>query len=117
SLIVLPLFLAMIIYAITNLSVFAFKTFGTQLLVGVLLIMVCSQFFFLSNTTDRVLTMTTFGLSVFLASVLLRNVRREEKAHAEIEKLALELQSANEGQAQLIHFMNHQIKGYLGKAH
>jgi len=117
SLFVLPVFLAMIIYSITNLKVFAFRSFGTQLLVGVLLIMVGSQFFFLQNTTDQTLTLVTFGLSIFLAVTLLRNVKREEEARAKIEGLARELQIANEGQSTLIHFMNHQIKGYLNKAH
>jgi signal transduction histidine kinase len=116
SLFVLPVFLAMIIYAITNLKVFAFRTFGTQLLVGVLLIMVGSQFFFLQDTTDQALTIITFGLSSFLAITLLRNVKREDEARQHIERLAGELKLANEGQSQLIHFINHQIKGYLSKA-
>jgi signal transduction histidine kinase len=116
SLFVLPVFLAMIIYSVTNLKIFAFKTFGTQLLVGILLIMVGSQFFFLSNTTDKALTLITFGLSLFLGVILLRNVHREEIARREIERLAIDLQVANEGQSNLLHIINHQIKGYLAKA-
>jgi signal transduction histidine kinase len=116
SLFVLPVFLAMIIYSITNLKIFALRSFGTQLLVGILLIMVGSQFFFLSNTTDQALTLITFGLSVFLGMILLQNVNRENEARRQIEKLAIDLQSANEGQANLIHIINHQLKGYLAKA-
>jgi signal transduction histidine kinase len=109
SLFILPVFLVMIIFSITNLKIFAFRTFGTQLLIYVLLVMVGSQFFFLQSTTYRALTLITFTLSLFLGSVLVRNIHREEQ-------LALELEIANEGQSQLIHFINHQIKGFLGKA-
>jgi signal transduction histidine kinase len=38
------------------------------------------------------------------------------KLYKKVEELNQELELANEGQAQLIHFINHQIKGYLGKA-
>ncbi|OHB03506.1 MAG: hypothetical protein A3B03_00565 [Candidatus Zambryskibacteria bacterium RIFCSPLOWO2_01_FULL_42_41] len=109
SLFVLPVFLAMIIFSITNLKIFAFKTFGTQLLIYVLLIMVGSQFFFLQDATYRALTLVTFGLSLFLGVVLVRNIRKEEQ-------LSLALEVANEGQANLLHIINHQIKGYLAKA-
>lgn len=109
SLFVLPIFLAIIIFSITNLRIFAYRSFGLQLLIYVLLIMVGSQFFLLENTTYKALTLVTFALSLFLGIVLARNLRREEE-------LAIELEKANEGQATLIHFINHQIKGYLSKA-
>lgn len=109
SLFILPLFLAMIIFSITNLKIFAFKTFGTQLLIYILLILVGSQFFFLQDTTYRLLTLITFTLALFLGLVLVRNIHREEQ-------LTLALEVANEGQANLIHAINHQIKGYLAKA-
>ena len=109
SLFVLPLFLAMIIFSITNLKIFVYHSFGTQLLIYVLLIMVGSQFFFLQDATYRLLTLVTFTLSLFLGIILIRNINKEEK-------LTLALEVANEGQANLIHIINHQIKGYLSKA-
>lgn len=109
SLFVLPVFLAMIIFSITNLRIFAYRSFGMQLLIYILLVMVGSQFFFLHDATYRLLTTVTFVLSVFLGVLLVRNIRREEE-------LALALQEANEGQANLLHIINHQIKGYMTKA-
>jgi len=38
------------------------------------------------------------------------------RLNKEAERLNVELEKANEGQATLIHFINHQIKGYFGKA-
>jgi signal transduction histidine kinase len=46
----------------------------------------------------------------------MRSVKKEIEAREKIETLAGELKTANEGQSNLIHIMNHQIKGYLGKA-
>lgn len=108
SLFVLPVFLTMIIFSITNLRIFAYHSFGTQLLIYVLLIMVGSQFFFLHDATYQALTLTTFALSLFLGILLVRNIRKEER-------LTIALEAANEGQANLIHIINHQIKGYLAK--
>ncbi len=108
SLLILPLFLAMIIFSITNYKVFALKTFGTQLSIYVLLILIASQFFFIKDVTNRLLTGLTLLLSTFLGTVLARNIHREEK-------LTEQLQVANDGQESLIHLMNHQIKGYLAK--
>ncbi len=109
SLFVLPVFLAMIIFSITNLKIFAYRALGMQLLIYLLLIMVGSQFFLLHDATYRALTLITFGLSLFLGIVLVRNISREEK-------LVEELELANEGQANLLHIINHQIKGYMTKA-
>jgi len=109
SLFVLPVFLAIIIFSITNLRIFAFRSFGTQLLIYILLIMVGSQFFLIRDETYRLLTLVTFVLSLFLAIVLIRNIRKEEE-------LAIALQVSNEGQANLLHIINHQIKGYMNKA-
>ena len=109
SLFVLPLFLAMIIFSITNLRIFAYRSFGMQILIYILLIMVGSQFFFLQDATYRALTLITFTLSLFLGVLLVRNIRHEEM-------LAIALQEANEGQSNLLHIINHQIKGYLTKA-
>lgn len=109
SLFVLPVFLILIIFSITNLNIFSYRSFGMQLLIYILLILVGSQFFFLQDATYRALTLVTFVLSLFLGGLLTRNIRREEQ-------LALALEVANEGQADLLHIINHQIKGYMTKA-
>lgn len=96
SLFVLPFFLIMIIYSVTNLKIFQLKHFGMQLLVYVLLIMVGSQFFFLENTTDRTLTGFTFVISLIFSYFLTKSIKREQQARDEIERLAGDLEDANE---------------------
>lgn len=116
SLFVLPVFLFMITYSITNLKVFNLRLIGSQLLAYIMIIMVGSQFFFLQNSTDKALTAVTFILSLSFGVLLARDAKKEIKQREEIEKLAGELRVANEGQASLMHFMNHQVKGRFGNA-
>lgn len=116
GLFVLPVFLIAMVFAITNLHIFNIRYLGTQILVYVLLIMVGSQFLFLESSTDAALNIITLGTAIVLGLVLLQNAKRELDARIKIEKLAEELQTANKGQANLLHFINHQIKGYLSKS-
>ncbi len=95
SLFILPLFLALIIYAITSLAIFHIRSLATQLLIYVLLIMIGSQFFFLQNTTDKTLTVITFILSLTFSVFLMRTVKREELARRRIEELAQQLEHSN----------------------
>lgn len=107
SLFVLPVFLALIIYAITNLEVFHLRSFATQLLIYVLLIMIGSQFFFLESTTDKTLTVITFALSLAFSYFLMKVIRREAEARKRIEQLAQELEHSNLSLAEA----NEKLKG------
>ncbi|MCX6713840.1 MAG: HAMP domain-containing sensor histidine kinase, partial [Candidatus Vogelbacteria bacterium] len=69
------------------------------------------------------LTGITLALSVIFGGLLIRSVQREVEQREEIEKLATNLakannglEVANKGQENLIHMMNHQIKGYFSVA-
>ncbi len=104
------LFLALISYMIVQYKVFDIKLLGAQVLVWALVVLIGSQFFYLNQTSDIYLIIIT-AFTLVIASILgLTLVRGVKKEIALREKLEV----ANAGQTNLIHIMNHQIKGYLG---
>jgi signal transduction histidine kinase len=103
-------------FAITDLKLFQFRFLGTQILAYVLIIVVGSQLIFVQNAVNRNLTLVTLAVSIFIALLLIENSKREAEARLKIEALAGELGKANEQQILLIHFITHQIKGFLTKS-
>lgn len=95
SLFVLPLFLIIITFAITNLGIFNIRYLGTQLLVYILILMVGSQFLFLQDSTDLTLNVITLVISIFIGITLLQNAKREFEQKKLAEQLATDLAGAN----------------------
>lgn len=98
-----------------------FKTFhvgmlAAQALVVALVILIGSQFTYVRSTTNLVLTSITLVLTGVVGLVLIRSVKREIKQRERIEMLAKDLKTANEKQVILIHFITHQIKGFVAKS-
>lgn len=122
SLFVLPIFLFMIVYAISDLEVFKIRLLGFQLIPYVLVIMIGSQFFFLEDSTYKLLTVVTLILSLGFAGLFLRSGKRELEAHNKVETLAhdleqvnIRLREADEAKNQTIDVVGHQMKGVYTK--
>lgn len=96
SLLVLPVFLLIITFSITNLHIFKLRFIETQLLVYILIIMTGSQMLFIESTADIFLSAVTLVISVLIAIVLLRNVSAQSKQRKRIEELAIQLEQTNE---------------------
>ncbi|MDO8729030.1 MAG: ATP-binding protein [bacterium] len=110
------LFLMILSYMIISLNTFNIKIIGTQAIVIGVWFLVFALLFIQRIEFIRLLTVATLIMLFVIGYFLIKSVKREIEAKERIEKLAGELQTANEGQANLIHIINHQIKGYLAKA-
>lgn len=98
-----------------------FKTFNVGLiaseaLIVALVILISSQFTFANSLTSTILTSVTLVLTALAGLILVRSVRKEIEQREHIEKLAGELQETNDRQEGLIHFIGHEVKGFLTKA-
>jgi len=100
------IFMAYLAFLIVRFKAFDIKLLGAQALVWALVITIGSEFLFVTTLTNQILVGVTLVISSILGLSLVRSVKKEVtlREHLEI---------ANGGQKNLIHIMNHQIKGYL----
>lgn len=111
-----PIFVGFLSYLIVRFHAFNIKLFSGQLIVSFSTILIAALLLFRSTENVRSIIVVTLFLNILLGSILLRSMRREIEQKEKVERLAQDLQRANEGQTNLIHIINHQIKGYLAKA-
>jgi signal transduction histidine kinase len=102
-------FISLISYTIVKFKAFDIKLIGAQALVWALVILIGSQFFFIQNNVNRVLTAITLVLAAIVGLIIVRSVKKEI---AQREELAV----ANENQQLLIRFITHQVKGFFTKS-
>jgi signal transduction histidine kinase len=112
----MPIFIAMLAYTAVRFKSFNLKLFGAQVLVVALWLLTLSLLFIRSIDNVRAIVALNLILFTGLGFVLIRSVRREIDQREHIEKLAKELEAANERQVGLIHFITHQIKGFVTKS-
>ncbi len=107
----LVVFVSVLSFLIVRFKAFDIKLIGAQALVWALVILIGSQFLYMSQMPVSLLIIT--GATLIIASVvgmtIVRGVKREISLRESLE-------ISNKGQENLIHIMNHQIKGFLGTA-
>ncbi len=96
-------------YAIIKHYLFSIKVVVTEVLVFLLSLVTLLQVFQSKSSSEVVFNLTIFLLVIGVGLFLIKSVIKEIKLREELE-------IANEGQANLIHIMNHQIKGYIAKS-
>lgn len=111
-----PVFVAFLAYLIVQYKAFNVRLMGAQALVAGLWLSVMSLLFIRNISDVRTVTAVTLIFVLVAGILLVRGVKREIASREHIEKLAQNLETANKGQENLIHIINHQIKGYLATA-
>jgi len=110
SLFVLPIFLIVMVFAVTNLGLFNFRLLGTQILSYVLILMSGLQLLFVQDSTHATLSVITLAISIFFGVLLLQNAQKEEKARLEVERLAKELEASNGQLSEFMSLATHEIR-------
>lgn len=112
---VLP-FAIMTGYAILNQHLFNVKVAATGVLVFLLSLVSFADIVFSNTLLEILLRIGVFILVLVFGINLIRGVLREIEQREHIEMLAKDLETANAQQVTLIHFISHQLKGFIGKA-
>lgn len=109
-------FLVTITYLIVRYHVFNLRVIGAQALVIGVEILLFAALFVRTVFNIRIVLFATLVLVGLLGALLIRGVRREIKQREEIELLAKNLEISNKQQIALIHFITHQLKGFVAKS-
>ncbi|QQG37589.1 MAG: HAMP domain-containing histidine kinase [Candidatus Kaiserbacteria bacterium] len=106
ALFTLPIFILMLTISITSYGTFRLGDEAVKALFYVFLILAGTQFFFVQDILGFLLALMSFGVVLTLGLLLFRSNEREiEARHA--------LEIANQQQENLLHFISHEVKGYL----
>jgi len=89
---------------------------AAQALTAGLFILIISQFAFIRNSTNILLNLIALLLTTVMGFILIRSVKREIELRQHVEVLAKDLEKSNQQQIILIHFITHQIKGFVSKS-
>jgi len=108
ALFTLPIFILLLTIAITSYGTFRLGDTVAKALFYIFLVFSGAQFFFVTTTASFALAVIAFLMTLSFGVLLLQSY---EKA----DLLAKELQETNDRQEMLIHFIGHEVKGFLTK--
>ncbi|OGG69573.1 hypothetical protein A3F27_00435 [Candidatus Kaiserbacteria bacterium RIFCSPHIGHO2_12_FULL_53_13] len=108
--------IATLSYLIVRYHAFNLRVFAAQALVAAVLALLFAALFVRTIEHARYVLIGTFALVVVLGTLLIRGVRQEIRQRELIQKQEEELEVVNKQQENLLHFISHEIKGYLTKS-
>jgi len=100
-------------YSVIKYRLFNFKTIAIELLVFFITVILVVQTVLSDTLIQFLLRLVLTAVIFILGCLLIRGVYREIGQRELIEKQEKDLEVANAGQVNLIHILNHQIKGFL----
>jgi signal transduction histidine kinase len=108
-------FLGLTAYAIIKYQLFNIKVLLTQALTIVISVVLFAKLFGDDTANARLIDGLVFIFALYFGHLLVGSVRKEVLQRETIEKQEQELESVNARQENLLHFISHEIKGYLTK--
>lgn len=112
----MPIFIGFLAYTTVRFRAFNVKILGAQALVVSLWLVTFFQLFVRSVENMRLIIVVNLVLFSIISYFLIKGVRREVEQRERIQVLAADLEKANKQQVTLIHFITHQIKGFVTKS-
>lgn len=116
----MPVFIGFLAYLIVKFKAFNIKLLGAQALVVGLAILIGSQFFFIRNNTNRILTGITLLVSAVFGYWLIRSVKDEVRKKEELQKITNQLVAANaklkqldKAKTEFLSIASHQLRAPL----
>lgn len=103
-------------YSINKHHLFDIKVVATEILTFILWLVILVRTLFAETLNEQILNGSLLVATIVVGVFIIRSVIKEVRLREQIEKLADDLKAANAGQANLMHFMNHQVKGRFGNA-
>ena len=114
-----PLFTSLIaisiMYSVFRFHLFNAKVILTELLISLLWIVTFLRTVLASEQQEQLFNAILFFLAFIIGSLLIKSVRREVEQRELIQKQEQELEVVNKQQEGLLHFISHEVKGYLTK--
>ena len=109
------IFIILSSYALIKYHLFDIKILTTQLFVFSLCIFTFLRMLLGEDIQEKVTNGSLFVLVAIFGWFLIKSVIREVHQREKIETLAKDLAETNDRQEKLIHFIGHEVKGYLTK--
>ncbi|MES2213262.1 MAG: ATP-binding protein [Patescibacteria group bacterium] len=114
---------ASISYSILRHKLFDMKVVATQFIVFILCTALFARVLFSNTRPDLIINISFFVITLIISFLLLKSVINEVEQRERLEILSFDLKQTNDKLAEaniqqesLIHFITHQIKGFLAKS-
>ena len=106
----MPIFMAFLAYLIVKFEAFDIKLLKAQALVVGIIILIASQFAFIQNPTNKILTAITLSIVSVFGWWLVRSVKKENEQKEELEKANIALEKADQAKNEFINIVSHQLR-------
>lgn len=103
-------FMGMLAYLIVQYKAFDIKLIGAQAIMVSLIILIASQFAFIQNPTNRILTGITLVLAIIFGLQLIKSVKKEIAQKEQLAVLNVELQRLDKAKNEFINIASHQLR-------